>query len=269
MSEGEERKAAVPVPPISLEAARELVAALEAGNHQDAELILDQMALARDSELFRELGKLTRQLHDSLRGFQVDSRLLDLTEKDIPDAKERLNYVVNMTEQAANRTLNVVEDCMPVTESFGQRMEELAARWEQFRRKELDKEAFQALCRDLDSFFPEAIEGARKVHEGLSDVLMAQDFQDLTGQIIRRVIELVQEVEGNLVDLIRITGQKFVQQDDGAQEAETGAAPEGKKEEKKERDTAAAGPAVPGVAGDSEVVSSQDEVDDLLSSLGF
>ncbi len=262
MSDESERKTAVPVPPISLEAARELVAALEAGNHQDAELILDQMALARDSELFRELGKLTRELHDSLRSFQLDSRLLDLTEKDIPDAKERLNYVVNMTEQAANRTLNVVEACMPVTERFQSRIDELAERWARFRRKELDKDAFRELCLDLDAFFDEAREGVREVHQGLSDVLMAQDFQDLTGQIIRRVIELVQEVEQNLVDLVRITGQKFVQQGtEGEGKAED-------REKKAEKDISGAGPAVPGV-DKSDVVTSQDEVDDLLSSLGF
>jgi chemotaxis protein CheZ len=85
----------------------------------------------------------------------------------------------------------------------------------------------------------------------LNDVLMAQDFQDLTGQIISRVITLVEEVEGNLVELIRLTGDRFIKPQDAP-----------------ETDTAAEGPHVPGV-GRTDVVADQDEVDDLLSSLGF
>jgi chemotaxis protein CheZ len=85
----------------------------------------------------------------------------------------------------------------------------------------------------------------------LNDVLMAQDFQDLTGQIITRVITLVEEVEGNLVELIRLTGDRFA-----------------KPVEDKEADTVAEGPHVPGV-GNKDVVANQDDVDDLLSSLGF
>lgn len=88
----------------------------------------------------------------------------------------------------------------------------------------------------------------------MNEVMMAQDFQDLTGQIITRVIELVEEVEGNLVELVRLTGERIAtvpdQKDDRAEEIK------------------AEGPHVPGL-GDSKVVNGQDDVDDLLSSLGF
>lgn len=88
---------------------------------------------------------------------------------------------------------------------------------------------------------------------------MAQDYQDLTGQIIRRVIALVEEVEGNLVQLVRISGQRIV---DDPQRSER------KQSEASERMQKGEGPSIPG--GDNEgVVSGQDEVDDLLSSLGF
>ena len=242
--------------PISLDQAKELVAALEKGDQEEGELILDQMALARDSDLFKELGKLTRELHDALSGVHTDSRIADLAEKDIPDAKERLNYVVTVTEQAAHKTLNVVEECLPVAEKLQSKGNSLHESWQKFRRKEMSSDDFRALCLELDVYFDEAGEQMQNIHKGLTDVLMAQDYQDITGQIIRRVIGLVQEVEGNLVSLVRITGQKLVAR---------GEAPGAAEEDDKIK---AVGPAVPGV-DTSDVVSSQDDVDDLLSSLGF
>lgn len=240
---------------ISLAQAQELVAALEKNDQEQAELILDQMALARDSDLFKELGKLTRELHDALSGMHADSRIADLAEKDIPDAKERLNYVVTVTEQAAHKTLNVVEECLPVAERLQSRGNTLRDSWQKFRKKEMSSDDFRSLCLELDEYFDEAGDQLKSIHKGLSDVLLAQDYQDITGQIIRRVIGLVQEVEGNLVSLVRITGQKLVA---------SGEAQATEEEDK----IKAVGPAVPGV-DTSDVVSSQDDVDDLLSSLGF
>jgi chemotaxis protein CheZ len=239
---------------ITLEMARDMLAALEEGDSDRAESILEQMTLANDSELFQKLGKLTRDLHDALAGFQIDSRIVDLAENDIPDAKERLNYVVTMTEQAAHRTLNAVEESLPLTESLESQLKSLGNSWQVFRRKEMSSDDFRSLCLDLDAFFDQAGGQMKTIHSDLSDVLMAQDYQDITGQIIRRVIGLVQEVEANLVSLVRITGQKFT----------SGTETKDEEEDK----IKAVGPAVPGV-DTSEVVSNQDDVDDLLSSLGF
>jgi chemotaxis protein CheZ len=239
---------------ITLDMARDMLAALEEGDSDRAESILEQMTLANDSELFQKLGMLTRDLHDALAGFQIDSRIVDLAENDIPDAKERLNYVVTMTEQAAHRTLNAVEESLPLTEGLESQLKSLGESWQVFRRKEMSSDDFRSLCLNLDAFFDQAGGQMKTIHGGLSDVLMAQDYQDITGQIIRRVIGLVQEVEGNLVSLVRITGQKFTS---GTE----------KKEEEDDK-IKAVGPAVPGV-DTSEVVSNQDDVDDLLSSLGF
>jgi len=90
---------------------------------------------------------------------------------------------------------------------------------------------------------------------------MAQEFQDLTGQILRRVITLVQEVEDNLVELIRLSGGEKAEVEPGASAS---------KETKNTEDILkGVGPQVPGVGDDGGAVSGQDEVDDLLSSLGF
>src|SRR5690606_22914531 len=95
-----------------------LLAALERGDHESADRILDDIGRVRETLMFREIGKLTRQLHDTLANFALDGRIAELAEKEIPDAKERLNYVIAMTEQAANTTLNAVEPILPFAESL-------------------------------------------------------------------------------------------------------------------------------------------------------
>ncbi|MFP5505092.1 MAG: protein phosphatase CheZ [Gammaproteobacteria bacterium] len=242
----------------SLAQARQLVAELEAGNAEAASELLDDLARRRDTGLFQELGKLTRELHDTLNSFQLDSRITALTEQDIPDAKERLSYVITMTEQAAHRTLNAVEDSLPIAEELQRRANELQDKWRRFRRKDMDVTEFRALVPEIDSFLDLTSGHATKLNTSLSDVLMAQDFQDITGQIIRRVINLVKDVEDNLVGLIRISGQRMAPAD------KTSAKPAGSHD-----DTARGfGPQVPGV-DHGDTVKGQDDVDDLLSSLGF
>ncbi len=242
----------------SLIQARQLVAELEAGNDAAASNLLDELARRRDSGLFQELGKLTRELHDTLNSFHLDARIASLTEHDIPDAKERLNYVITMTEQAAHRTLTAVETSLPIAEELQKRAEELQDKWRRFRRKDMDVGEFRALVPEIDSFLDLTSGHATKLNSSLSDVLMAQDFQDLTGQIIRRVINLVKDVEDNLVSLIRISGQRM---------APTDKAP-AKPVASKEDLSRGIGPQVPGL-DQADVVHGQDDVDDLLSSLGF
>lgn len=241
----------------SLLQARQLVVELEAGNNDEASNLLDELARRRDSGLFRELGKLTRELHDALNGFLMDSKIAALAEHDIPDAKERLSYVITMTEQAAHRTLNAVEEGLPIAEELQKRADDLHDKWTRFRRKDMDVEEFRALVPEIDSFLDLTSGHAAKLNASLSDVLMAQDFQDLTGQIIRRVINLVKDVEDNLVGLIRISGQRMTP-------AETAV----KSDTLSVDLSRGIGPQVPGL-DTGDVVHGQDDVDDLLSSLGF
>lgn len=233
-----------------LERIKELAFNIEAGNEDEANRLLDELAKTRESSLFQELGKLTRELHDALNGFHVDSDISKLAEKDIPDAKERLDYVINMTEQSANKTLTAVESTLPIAEELSARAVRINGEWNRFRQRQLTVEEFRALSGDISEFMSWVVNNAEVLRGGLSDVLMAQDFQDLTGQIIRRVISLVQEVESKLVTLIRVSGHKnaIAPINDDALKAE--------------------GPHVPGTHGPG-VVQGQDDVDDLLSSLGF
>ncbi|HED16398.1 MAG TPA: protein phosphatase CheZ, partial [Gammaproteobacteria bacterium] len=178
----------------TLTRAHELITALEKGNNDAVSESLDALTRQHESVLFQELGKMTRELHESINNFKLDARITDLTETDIPDAKERLNYVITMTEDSANKTMDAVDAALPVSESIKNRANELHAEWKRFRERDMSADQFRQLSKDLDNFFPMIGEGSVTVHDNLTKILMAQDFQDLTGQIIRRVITLVQDV---------------------------------------------------------------------------
>jgi len=234
-----------------LQLARNLVASLESGAEHDASDIIDELAGSRDRLLFREVGRLTRELHTAINDFMLDSRIADLAQNEIPDAAERLRYVITMTEQAADTTLSAVEASLPLSEEISNDASRLAERWQKFNSRKLTVGDFRHLSEDLGTFLRATQDNSKRLHDQLSEVLMAQGFQDLTGQIIRRVIDLVSDLEDKLVQLVRIAGS----------------APQ-KEEEASGPDIAPAGPAVPGV-DKGDLVSGQDDVDDLLSSLGF
>jgi chemotaxis protein CheZ len=234
-----------------LEQARSLVAKLEAGDQEGANEVLSELSPQSDSgDLFHEVGRLTRELHDAINGFLLDEKVTELAEKDIPDAGERLRYVITMTEQSANTTLSLVESSIPMTDEMSAKANALSAEWERFKGRELSVEDFRMLSRDLIEFLGLVEKHAGELHSNLTEVLMAQGFQDITGQIIRQVINLVNDVEAKLVQLVRISGAHL---------------PEVKVNKNKEK---LAGPAVPGVE-QGEMLQGQDDVDDLLSSLGF
>lgn len=243
-----------------LDQARALVDQLEAGNDAEAEKLIEELGRISEQSLFCKLGKMTRQLHDALNGFELDDRIHSLAQADIPDARLRLNHVIDMTEDAANRTLSAVENTLPVVEQLQQKAISLDEKWDRFRNKEMQVEEFRDMSREIGGFLGSTREYAEHIHGSLSDVMMAQDFQDLTGQIIRRVISLVQEVEDNLVSMIRLGG---------GTEAQEQPVPVKEAVTSQENLMKGVGPQVPGTESQAASVSGQDEVDDLLSSLGF
>jgi len=240
-----------------LEKAQALVSSLESPETSDDQLEtqIDEINSLKDNHLFQELGKMTREIHDSIMQFRMDSRISDLAETDIPDAKDRLEYVITMTEKAANTAMGVIEEGSPVAEKLGAEASVLKAQWNKFRNRELSADELRAMGNDVEAFFDETELMMSKLLSGFTEILMAQDFQDLTGQIIRQVINLVNEIETNLVELIKIQG-----------EGQTKDAPE--KQEQKE-ETKLDGPQVPGKETSNDVMKGQDDVDDLLASLGF
>jgi chemotaxis protein CheZ len=242
-----------------LEKTRSLVALLESGEPSEAtlETALDEIMSLRESSLFHELGKMTREIHDAIVNFRMDSRIADLTNTDIPDARDRLEYVITMTENAANTVLTVVEKGTPVAERLSNQARDLTRQWQKFRRREMSGEELKAMGSEVENFFAESDSMMTELLSGFNQVLMAQDFQDLTGQIIRRVINLVDEIEANLVQLIKIQGEHFVHEDNRD------------KAQKKDDAMKLDGPQVPGREPSNDVMQGQDDVDDLLASLGF
>lgn len=238
-----------------LEHGRQLVAHLEAGDDAGAENVLELMSSERETELFQEVGKLTRQLHDNLNNFTAPDNLSELTEKEIPDAKERLNFVIKMTDDAAHATLNAIDDILPVSGELSEKSKDLQEKWTRFTAREMPLDEFKTMAQEITQYLAASNVGVEQIHSKLNDVVMAQGFQDLTGQVIRKVIKLVQEVEGSLVELIRISKSNVNKSN---------------KQVVTEQDERAKleGPAVPGIQVEG-AVNSQDEVDDLLSSLGF
>jgi len=238
-----------------LERAQELIASLDSAETSDEQIEsqLDELNNLRDNSLFKELGKLTREIHDSIMTFRMDNRIADLAEVDIPDAKDRLEYVIEMTEKAANTAMAVIEDSSPLAEKLGGEAHELKTRWEKFRKRELSQDELRAMGHDVETFFDESEQMTSKLLSGFTEIMMAQGFQDLTGQIIRQVIDLVHEIESNLVSLVKIQGESLV------------------KEEKLDakEETKLDGPQVPGKETSPDVMQGQDDVDDLLASLGF
>lgn len=251
-------------PQITLEQARQLVFFLENGEQDKANQLILETASQEQSQLFAEVGKLTRQLHEALKSFELDTRLTDITTDAIPDAKKRLNYVMEMTENAANKTMDAVEASLPLAQEIADEIADIKPTWDRLMNREIELGEFKSLCHSIDKFMNSSHHKTDELQMLMTNVLMAQDYQDLTGQVIRRVIELVREVEESLIHLLtafaaqgEVEPAQLTEQPEETEDsivAQTLAGPEGPIIDKESR---------------NDVVSDQDEVDDLLSSLGF
>lgn len=233
--------------------AEQLVQELRLGNDHQVDVILQKISKAKEANLYSEVGKMTRQLHNSLENFRQDKRLSSLVKEDIPDARARLTYVITMTEEAAEKTLSAVESTLPVADSIHEKSTALHETWKKFRHRELTANDFRELTIEIDEFLEKITDDSTNMKARLNDILIAQSFQDISGQIIKQVITLVEEVEKNMVQLVKLTSDKYSGSNEEAEETHT---------------TDKMGPNVPGV-GDDDYMQNQDDVDDLLSSLGF
>lgn len=237
----------------TIEQTRNLLKHLENEEIEDAQMLIDSLSGSNEEDLFVEIGKLTRHLHEALTSFHLDPRITDIAASEIPDAKDRLNYVIERTEEAANKTMDMVDSCNQLADVIATDSEELLQEWQKLYRRELEPGDFRKLCKRIEAHLSKNKNTAKELHAGLSDVLLAQDYQDLTGQVIRQVITLVHDVEESMVNMIKMFGSM-----DGYTAA-------------KDQTTVTKGVEGPVVNKDKrdDVVSGQDEVDDLLSSLGF
>ncbi|GAB2182571.1 protein phosphatase CheZ [Denitratisoma sp. agr-D3] len=203
---------------------------------------------SHDEVVFNRLGNLARQLHDSMRELGYDKMLEESARQMVPDARQRLNYIAQMTEQAASRVLNAAETAKPMQDELLAGSEGLAARWDRMFANQLSVDDFKALAADTRAYFHDSPTKIKAVNAQLMEIVMAQDFQDLTGQVIKKVVEIAQNLESQLLAvLIEAMPQE--------RKAE---APEGLLN----------GPVI-NADGRTDVVTTQSQVDELLESLGF
>ncbi|MBV1873989.1 MAG: protein phosphatase CheZ [Gammaproteobacteria bacterium] len=243
--------------------AKKLIDQLEGGRSHEAYQVIAELNKARDINLFSEIGRLTRSLHDAMSEFYIDINIDRDNRSEvsqIADAPDRLHYVIELTEAAANKTMDKVEETIPVGKKIQANAEELKPEWDKVLSGEIKPQEFRELHKKMGAFIDSTIESSQTVNAALSDILLAQDYQDLTGQVIKRVISLVQGLETSLVDLVKMAAS--VEQIVGITPPDLSAGGIDAK------DVVPEGPVV-NAKSREDVVSGQDDVDDLLSSLGF
>ena len=184
----------------------DLITAMESGDGQRIDTLVSELTTLRESSLYQELGMLTREIHDAIRSFAGDDRIAALAQEEIPDAKERLNYNVTKTDEAAHRTMTGAEETVTMIDAFNERAETMRERWRQFRNRELSKNEFVVLNDDLDRFLEAIGDESQAIHGKMTEIMLAQDYQDITGQMIKQVVNMVQEIEEKLVRLVMISG---------------------------------------------------------------
>ncbi|MBW7903206.1 MAG: protein phosphatase CheZ [Rhodocyclaceae bacterium] len=197
---------------------------------------------------FNRVGQIMRQLNDALRELGYD-RLIERTAQSMPDTRDRLAYIASLTEQAASRVLNATDVAMPLQEELSAGARALGARWRELYANRLSVAEFRALADDTVAYLEQRVPAhTAATGEQLMNIILAQDFQDLTGQVIKKIVALAQGLETQLmtvlVDLL----------------------PEERRSA--EVDGLLNGPAI-GTAADGDAAVSQAQVDDLLNSLGF
>ena len=217
--------------------------------------ILQTQATSADDDMLNRIGHLTRVLHDNLRGLGLD-KILEQVAQDIPDARDRLAYVARMTEQAAEKVLNATDIAIPLQDDLASGAKALESRWKETLEKPSLKSEYNQVADETLAFLALTGKNTTETKALLMDIMMAQDFQDLTGQVIKKITTLAQDMEKQLVQLLIDFSPAVAKKESEVV--------------KKSGETSPAlmnGPQIDPEAVD--VVASQEQVDDLLDSLGF
>lgn len=224
-----------------------IIAANSDESKPESAKVIPLNAEGEQAKVINQVGQMARKLHDTLRELGLHTEI-EKAASTIPDARDRLNYVATLTQQAAERVLNATEAAQPVVDKLGSESQRLASQWDMLFEKKLDVQQFKDLVIQTHAFLHETPKQTKATNAYLVEIMMAQDFQDLTGQVIKKIIHLTQEMEQQLLALLLENAPPAVKA-----EINTGLLN---------------GPVING-AGRNDVVTSQDQVDDLLESLGF
>jgi chemotaxis protein CheZ len=200
-------------------------------------------------KVFKRVGVMARQLHDTLSDLGYD-KFVEKTVSALPDAKDRLAYIANLTEQAACRVLNATDIANPLQDQIENESAALAAKWDTLYANQMGVQDFKQLAEETRSFLKQGLPQKTGVTKAqLLEIMMAQDFQDLTGQVIKKVIAVAQELESQLMGVLIETMPGEMRADESVSSLLNGP--------------------VINAEGRTDVVGTQQQVDDLLDSLGF
>lgn len=216
----------------------------------------DPVPLTSNDDLVQRIGNLTRMLRDNMRELGLDKEIERAAEA-IPDARDRLSYVANMTEQAAEKALNSVDRAQPLQDSMGAAAEALDQRWAEWFKAPKEIDEARELVTETRRFLVDVPEKTQATSKELLNIMMAQDFQDLTGQVIKKMMDVIRQIESQLVQVLIDSVPEGEQRDDLQRRAD----------ESRKDSSLLNGPQIKPEGDD--VVSNQDQVDDLLDQLGF
>ena len=201
--------------------------------------------------IFSQIGQLARQLRVSLNNLSLDRAIMDVAEA-IPDARDRLSYVVDKTSHAADRVLVCVGAARPLQDELNANATKLAERWDEWFAEPVELPIARELVNDTRQFLKQTPDITQQTNQQLMEIMMAQDFQDLTGQVIKKMMDLIAEIEHGL---IQVLVENMPEKPIAAAAADN------------DRDSQTNGPQLDHTEAGG--VGSQDQVDDLLESLGF
>lgn len=213
----------------------------------------------QNNEVIQRIGHLTRMVRVSMQELGLN-REIEKAAQAIPDTRDRLAYIATMTEQAANRVLTCIERIKPLLKGMDTRGKELSEKISQ-RLAELPADSPDALLlQEMNVHLQQSSVDISVIHKESLEITMAQDFQDLTGQVVKKMIEVVKEIEHQLVQVLlessyETSGESIIKR---LAESEW---------EDDKKDSLLNGPQIKPTEG--EAVTNQDQVDDLLDSLGF
>jgi chemotaxis protein CheZ len=250
--------------------ANELVSVLAEGDVSSAMNIVNDLQNAKHLAFYNEVGYLTRGLHEAIKSFSGDVPFQDVSKSEqddsiqsMTDASDRLAYVMELTEKTSHETMDRVDKSLALVDKMDDQSRRFADLLSLVGQLESEFEGLRGVYDRTCQLKQESESTVAKLREELTGILVAQSYQDITGQLIRRVITLVTQVEGSLVQLMHMAAKV---------ESISGLNVEGPAENKKQNakinPIEAEGPQLAG-KNNPEVVSNQDDVDDLLSSLGF
>jgi chemotaxis protein CheZ len=203
--------------------------------------------LGPQDEVLARIGQMTRSLHDNLRALGFD-KLIEKAAHEMPSARDRLGYVAKLTEQAAQRVLNATDVATPLQERIDEGADNLAKVWGTVLQAPFSESQYRAMAERTLEYLGQTRNDAGATKQQLLSIMMAQDFQDLTGQVIKKVTELANGIEQQLVQLLLDYAPPDVRRDAGAGLLN--------------------GPQI-NPEGNPDVLAGQEQVDDLLDSLGF